>query len=175
MKKPEQCAKEQARTLDRREFLGMAAGTLVLAAFPSRVLGANDRVRIGLIGAGDRGMQVLKDAIVLPDVQCIAAADVYSLRRDQVKALVSSAETYDDPRQLLDRKDIDAVIIALPLHLHAKYFLDSLAAGKDVYCEKTMTWDIPEAVQCLHAAQNSQQVVQIGLQHESAGELADAR
>ena len=63
----------------------------------------------------------------------------------------------------------------LPLHLHAKYFLDSLAAGKDVYCEKTMTWDIPEAVECLRAAQNSKQVVQIGLQHESSGELADAR
>src|SRR5664279_5324180 len=47
--------------------------------------------------------------------------------------------------------------------------------GKDVYCEKTMTWDIPEAVECLHAAQNSKQVVQIGLQHESSGELADAR
>lgn len=175
MKKPEPCAHNQARALNRREFLGTAAGTLAFAAFSSRVLGANDRVRIGLIGAGDRGMQVLKDAIVLPDVQCVAAADVYSLRRDQVKALLSSADTYDDPRRLLDRKDIDAVIIALPLHLHAKYFLDSLAAGKDVYCEKTMTWDIPEAVQGLHAAQNSKQVVQIGLQHESSGELADAR
>ncbi len=82
---------------------------------------------------------------------------------------------YDDPRRLLDRKDIDAVIIATPLHLHAKYFLDSLAAGKDVYCEKTMTWDIPEAVACRKAAQKSKQVVQIGLQHESSGELADAR
>jgi predicted dehydrogenase len=160
---------------NRREFLGMAAGALALTALPSRALGANDRVRIGLIGAGDRGQQVLKDAIAPPGVECVAVADVYSLRREQAKALVPLAETYDDPHRLLDRKDVDAVIIALPLHLHAKYFLDSLAAGKDVYCEKTMTWDIPEAVECLHAAQNSKQVVQIGLQHESSGELADAR
>jgi len=175
MKKTEQDVSDQADPLNRREFLGLAAGTVALAAFPSKVLGANQRVRIGLIGAGDRGMQDLKDAIALPDVQCVAVADVYSLRRDQAKNLAPAAETYDDPQRLLARNDIDAVIIALPLHLHAKYFLDSLAAGKDVYCEKTMTWDIPEAVQCLHAAQSSKQVVQIGLQHESSGELADAR
>jgi predicted dehydrogenase len=167
---------EKNGTINRREFVGMAAGAMALAAFPySRVLGANDRIRIGIIGPGDRGMQDLKDALAQPNVECVAAADVYSLRRDQLKALVPAAETYDDARRLLDRKDLDAVIIATPLHLHAKYFLDSLSSGKDVYCEKTMTWDIPEALECLHAAQNSKQVVQIGLQHESSGEIADAR
>ncbi len=167
---------EKLGTINRREFVGMAAGAVALAAFPySRVLGANDRIRIGIIGAGDRGQQDLKDALAQPNVECVAIADVYSLRRDQAKTIATSAETYDDPRRLLDRKDVDAVILGLPLHLHAKYFLDSLAAGKDVYCEKTMTWDIPEAVACLHAAQKSKQVVQIGLQHESSGELADAR
>jgi len=175
MKTIAQDSDDNAGDKGRRKFLRLAAGTLALAAFPSKVLGANQRVRIGLIGAGDRGMQDLKDAIALPDVQCVAVADVYSQRRDQAKNLAPAAETYDDPQRLLARNDIDAVIIALPLHLHAKYFFDSLAAGKDVYCEKTMTWDIPEAVQCLHAAQNSKQVVQIGLQHESSGELADAR
>jgi len=175
MKKLEHGTHGEPGAMNRREFLGLAAGTLALSAIPSRVLGANDRVRIGLIGAGDRGMQVLKDALAQPGVDCVAVADVYSLRRDQAKTFATSAETYDDPRRLLARKDIDAVIIATPLHLHAKYFLDSLAAGKDTYCEKTMTWDIPEAVECLHAAQNSKQVVQIGLQHESSGELADAK
>lgn len=161
--------------MDRREFLGIAAGSLACAALPIRVLGANDRIRIGVIGAGDRGQQVLKDALAQPGVECVAVADVYTLRHEQVKAMVPAITAYDDPRRLLDRRDIDAVIVATPLHLHAKYFLDSLAAGKDLYCEKTMTWDIPEAVQCLKAAQASKQVVQIGLQHESSGELADAR
>ena len=176
MKRAERSANRQCGGINRREFLGMAAGTVALAAFPySHVVGANNRIRIGIIGAGDRGQQVLKDAVALPDVECVAVADVYSQRHEQVKSFVPAAESYDDPRRLLDRKDIDAVIIATPLHLHAKYFLDSLAAGKDVYCEKTMTWDIPEAVECLRTAQESKQVVQIGLQHESSGELADAR
>jgi predicted dehydrogenase len=161
--------------MDRRKFLGIAAGSLACAALPIRVLGANDRIRIGVIGAGDRGQQVLKDALAQPGVECVAVADVYTLRHEQVKAMVPAVAAYDDPRRLLDRRDIDAVIVAAPLHLHAKYILDSLAAGKDLYCEKTMTWDIPEAVQCLKAAQASKQVVQIGLQHESSGELADAR
>ena len=148
MKRAERSANRQCGGINRREFLGMAAGTVALAAFPySQVVGANNRIRIGIIGAGDRGQQVLKDAVALPDVECVAVADVYSQRHEQVKSFVPAAESYDDPRRLLDRKDIDAVIIATPLHLHAKYFLDSLAAGKDVYCEKTMTWDIPEAVE----------------------------
>jgi len=169
MKKP------RVEAMDRREFLGLAGGALAYAAVPSRVLGTNDRIRIGLVGAGDRGQQVLKDALAQPGVECVGVGDVYTLRHEQVKALVPSVAAYDDPRRLLDRKDIDAVIIATPLHLHAKYFLDALTASKDVYCEKTMTWDIPEAVQCLKAAQGSKQVVQIGLQHESSGQLADAR
>ncbi len=102
-------------------------------------------------------------------------ADVFSDRRDQVKRFVPNVVGYQDARHLLDRKDIDAVINATPLHLHAKYFLATLAAGKDLYSEKTMTWDIPEAVACRAAARQSKQVVQIGLQYESSGELADAK
>lgn len=163
--------------MNRREFVeGVAAGAAVMAAYPSaRALGANNRIRIGLIGAGDRGTQDLKEALLQPDVECVAVADVYSRHRDQVKTVVPGAEVYDDPRRLLDRKDVDAVIIASPLHLHAEHMLATLAAGKDVYCEKTMTWNIAEAVACLHAAQNSRQVVQVGLQHESDGDLADTR
>jgi predicted dehydrogenase len=72
-------------------------------------------------------------------------------------------------------KDIDGVIVATPLHLHARHFLDTIAARKDLYSEKTMTWSIPEAEQCLNAAKQSSQIVQIGLQHESSGALADAK
>ena len=77
MKKSERGAKHLVTEINRREFVGMAAGTLALAAFPySRALGANNRIRIGLIGAGDRGQQDLKDAIAQPDVECVAVADV---------------------------------------------------------------------------------------------------
>jgi len=163
--------------MNRREFVGnVGKGMALAAAMPGlRVLGANDRIRIGLIGAGDRGLQDLHDALAQPNIEFVAVADVYSRRRDYAKSKWPNIETYDDPMRLLDRKDIDAVINATPLHLHAKYFLAALAAGKDLYSEKTMTWNIPEAVACRKAAMASKQVVQIGLQHESSGEWADAR
>jgi predicted dehydrogenase len=163
--------------MDRRKFLGnVGKGAVALAALPSmRVLGANDRIRIGLIGAGSRGMQDLADALKQPNVECVAVADTYSRRRDLAKAKIPGIDTYDDPMRLLERKDIDAVINATPMHLHAKYFISSLEAGKDLYSEKTMTWNIPQAVACRKAAHASKQVIQIGLQHESTGELVDAK
>src|SRR6202030_4669059 len=102
-------------------------------------------------------------------VELVAMADVYSRRRDEAKSRVPGIQTVDDHRRLLDRKDIDAVIVASPLHAHARHFLDTLAAGKDLYSEKTLTWSIPEADQCLAAVKSSDRVVQIGLQWESGG------
>lgn len=164
-------------TTTRREFLGQAGLGLAGAALlpTARALGANDRIRIGLIGAGDRGMEDLKTALKQPNIECVAIADIYSRRRDMAKQVVPGATMYDDPMKLLASKDVDAVINATPLHLHKKYFVATLDAGKDLYSEKTMTWDIPEAVACRKAATGSKQVVQIGLQHESSGELKDAR
>ncbi len=102
-------------------------------------------------------------------------ADVYSRRRDQAKGRVPGIQTVDDHRRLLDMKDIDAVIVASPLHIHCRHFLDTLAAGKDLYSEKTMTWSIPEADKVLAAAKASNRVIQIGLQHQSSGALVDAK
>lgn len=163
--------------MNRREFMGgVAAGAAAFAMpLPAKAMAASDTIRIGMIGCGDRGKQDLHSAIRLPGVECVAVADVYSRRRDEAKAIVPNATMYDDPRRLLDRKDVDAVIVATPLFLHSKYMQDVLAAGKDVYCEKTMTWDIAEAVACRKAANASSQVVQIGLQHESEGAQVDAR
>jgi len=162
--------------LDRRKFLASAAaGAAAVTLAPSRVLGANNRVRIGIIGAGSRGQQDMRDILAVPGVEFVAIADVYSRNRDQARTIATSADTYDDPRRLLDRKDIDGVIVATPLFLHARYFLDTLASGKDLYCEKTMTWDIAEAIACKQAAEASKQIVQIGLQHESEGDHADAK
>ena len=170
--------------MNRREFVGQvgmgvaALGSLRAKrafAVGSRALGANDRIRIGLIGAGDRGQEDLKSALRNANVECVAVADVYSRRRDQVKGYVPNVATYDDPMRLLERTDIDGVINATPQHLHSKYFLATLASGKDLYSEKTMAWDIPEVKACRDAAKDSKQVVQIGMQDESAGEMMDAR
>ncbi len=161
----------------RREFLKKAAlGSAIGLAYPAaRVLGANDRVRIGMIGVGGRGQDLLRQVLAIPGARLVAIADIYTRRREEARRLAPGIDTLDDHRRLLERKDIDAVIVATPLHLHARHFLDALAAGKDLYSEKTMTWSIPEATQCLDAAKRSKSVVQIGLQHESGGAFADAR
>jgi len=162
--------------MDRRKFLGLAASSAAWLAYPpARVLGANDRVRIGLIGAGARGQELLKQVVALPKVECVAVADVYTRRDDEARQIVPGVSAVRDHRRLLDRKDIDAVLVASPLHIHARHFLDTLAAGKDLYCEKTMTWSIAEAEECLAAAKRSSQIVTIGLQHQSSGALADAK
>src|SRR5256712_4527632 len=165
-------AKKTRREFVQQTMLGAAA---LLAYPPARVLGANDRVRIGMIGVGGRGQELLKQVMELPKAQVVAIADVYTRRHDEAKQIANGIQTVNDHRRLLDMKDIDAVIVASPLHIHAQHFLDTLAAGKDLYAEKTMTWSIPEAEQCLQAAKISDRIIQIGLQHESSGALADAR
>ena len=161
----------------RRDFLKQAAlGTAALFAYPTaRVLGANDRVRVGMIGVGNRGQELLHQILAVPNTQLVAIADVYTRRHDEAKNLAPGIQTFDDYRRLLDMKDVDAIIVASPLHTHARHFLDTLSAGKDLYSEKTLTWSIPEADECLRAAKNSGHVIQIGLQWESSGALADAR
>jgi predicted dehydrogenase len=161
----------------RRDFVKQTIlGTAAFLAYPNaRVLGASDRVRVGMIGVGSRGQELLKQILEVPNTQLVAIADVYSRRRDEAKQMAPGIQTFDDHRRLLDMNDVDAVIVASPLHIHARHFLDTVAAGKDLYCEKTMTWSIPEAEQCLQAAKSSERVIQIGLQHESSGALASAR
>jgi predicted dehydrogenase len=161
----------------RRDFVKQTVfGTAAFLAYPpSRVVGANDRVRLGMIGVGARGQELLKEVLELPKVQLVAMADVYSRRRDAARQMAPGMQTLDDHRRLLDMTDLDGVIVASPLHIHARHFLDTLAAGKDLYSEKTMTWSVPEAEQCLEAAKKSDRVIQIGLQHESSGALADTK
>jgi len=159
----------------RRDFIKKtAAGAAFLASASARVLGANDRVRVGMIGVGARGQDLLKQLLAVKSAELVAVADIYSRRLDEAEHLVRGVRKFRDHRQLLD-SNLDGVIVASPLHLHARHFLDTIAAGKDLYCEKTMTWSIPEAEQCLGAAKQSDRVIQIGLQHESSGALADTR
>jgi predicted dehydrogenase len=175
--RPDMHGGELMKSDTRREFIKKAViGTAAAIALPSSsVLGANDRVRVGMIGVGGRGQDLLRQILEVPNTELVVMADVYSRRREEAKKMAPQIETLDDHRKLLERKDIDAVIVASPLHIHARHFLDTLAAGKDLYSEKTMTWSIAEADECLAAAKKSDRVVQIGLQHESGGALADAK
>jgi predicted dehydrogenase len=163
----------------RRVFLGrLLGGTAALAAstaIPSgRILGANDRVRIALIGAGGRGQEIFKAAIRCPNTEAVAAADVYTLRLEQAQKIAPGIKTFRDFRRVLDDASIDAVLIATPQHQHCLQFVPALQAGKDVYQEKTMAFSPNHARRMRHAFGASKRVVQIGIQSLSGPAVAPA-
>src|SRR5260370_38894250 len=107
----------------RRDFIKRSAlGTAAMLVYPpSRVLGANDRVRVGMIGVGGRGQELLKQVLEVPNAQLVAIADVYTRRREEAKQMSTGIQTLDDYRRLLDMSDIEAVIVASPLYIHARH------------------------------------------------------
>jgi predicted dehydrogenase len=166
--------------LNRRRFIQQLSGSVAAIAGssmfpPGRVLGANDRIGFGLIGAGGRGMDIFKAALRAPNTQAVAVADVYSRRLDDVKAIVPAIQTYSDFRRLLDDKSIDAVLIATPQHQHALNFIPAIQAGKDVYQEKTMAFNPDHAHRMRRALEGSNRVVQVGVQSVSGKAFAHAR
>lgn len=156
--------------------LTTSAAVAAYGLFPSsRIWGANDRIRIGLIGAGGRGTQIFKAALKCPNVEGVAVADVYTRRLDAVKELVPGITTYSDFRKLLDDKSVDAVLIATPQHQHALNFVPAIQAGKDVYQEKTMAFNPDYAKRMRKAWQGSGRVVQVGIQSTSAPAVGQVR
>ena len=158
----------------RRNFIGnVATGLGSLAT--GNVLGANERIRFGVIGVGERGTQLTREALACPNAECAGFADVYTRRLEDAKKLSPTAPGHLDYRALLDDKSIDAVLIATPQHLHAECFIAALAAGKHVYQEKTMafTLDDAKAMRAAHTQAN-RLTVQIGHQALSSGQVADA-
>jgi predicted dehydrogenase len=147
------------------------AGTLAA----SNVLGANDRIRLGIIGPGARGTEILREALACENVECVGAADVYTKRLEDVQKIAPGAKTYLDYRHLLEDKNIDAVLIATPQHLHSEHFVASLEAGKHVYQEKTMAFTVEHAKKMRAAWQRAgKRTVQIGHQGVSSGQIPDA-
>ncbi|HUI42335.1 MAG TPA: Gfo/Idh/MocA family oxidoreductase [Terriglobia bacterium] len=157
----------------RRDFLkGTAVAGAGLAAFggltPARVLGANDRIRLGVLGTGERGAYVMSVFIGNPEVEVVAVCDVYEPHRAAAqKAAGASAQAYSDYRQVLDRKDVDAVLIASPDHWHKRMLIDAMDAGKDAYCEKPIMHSIAEGMDMVKAVKASGRVVQTGTQQRS--------
>src|SRR5437773_9949666 len=158
--------------LNRRRFIHhLSGGAAALAGssvfLPASALGANDRVRFGLIGAGGRGLDIFKHALRAPNTQAIAVADVYSRRLEEAKRLAPTIQTYTDFRRLLDDKSVDAVLIATPQHQHALNFVPAIQAGKDIYQEKTMAFNPDHARRMRKAFEGSNRIVQIGIQSTS--------
>jgi predicted dehydrogenase len=157
----------------RREFARGAA--LATAAGYGRILGANDRIRVGYIGLGNRGDQV-HDAF-LEHGDCTTAA-VCDLRDDYMDFAVRKSRAqpkkYSDYRNLLADHDVDAVVIATPDHWHALMFIDACNAGKDVYVEKPLSLTVVEGRRMVETARRTNRVTQVGINRRSAPFLREA-
>lgn len=170
--------------VNRREFISRsgkvtaAVSAAALAGPAINVLGANDMINLGIIGPGQRGnflMQQTQRVAMEKDrpVRFIAVADIFDAWRERgvMQAMrqdgVEDAQGYKNHKEMLANKDIDAVIVASPEHLHAEHMLDVIAAGKDMYVEKPMVHTIEEGKQCVAAAKKSKCIIQVGTQRRS--------
>jgi len=163
-------------TITRRTFTkASAAATLGLSAVASgRALGANDRVRLGVIGTANRGGQLISSFLPHKDMEIVALCDVCKSTVDGAAArLGGKPDTYHDFRKMIDRKDIDAVVIATPDHWHAIQTITACDAGKDVYVEKPLSITIHEGRRMVEAARRNKRVVQVGTHRRSGKTYAE--
>ncbi len=171
--------------ISRRSFVRMSAGAAAIGAAakainaqskmlqlpdPPQSAPASDRkIRFVSIGTGIRGCDLLRSARTVPTGVCVGAADLYETRHTAAKeAYGADIPTTGDYRTLLDRKDVDAVIIATSDHLHRRVTLDAVAAGKDVYCEKPMSHTVADGFAMVDAVQSGRRIFQAGSQRVSS-------
>jgi predicted dehydrogenase len=174
----------------RRQFLqssAVGAGSLLakrsvfLSPEPmsvsARPVPASDRVRFGMIGVGMQGSGLLGTAISLNGIECVGAADLYDGRHTLAREITGneSLPTTRHYQELLDRKDIDCIVAAVPDHWHKRVVVDACNAGKDIYCEKPMSHTIAQGFEMADAAQKNNRIVQIGSQRVSSVLCAKAR
>ena len=160
----------------RRRFIGqVATGLAGTLAVPSSVLGASNRIRVGVIGVGERGAQLAREALACGNVELAGFADIYPRRLEAARSLAPQAACHADHRRLLEDRGLDAVLIATPQHLHAQHCIDALESGKHVYLEKTMAFTVDQAKRMRTAYERAgRRTVQIGHQACSSGLMDDA-
>lgn len=157
---------------NRREFLKTVAISAIVAR---SVLGANEKVRMAVIGTGTRGRMVNGFFRKQPDCEFVAACDVRKSRLDEaMKEIGGSVQGYGDYRKILERKDIDAVLVTTPDHWHGPIVAQACEAGKDAYVEKPMTHTIEDAVIMVEAAKKYKKIVQLGVQQRSGAHFQEA-
>jgi predicted dehydrogenase len=175
--------------MNRREFMGAGAGVAVLSAASKATLlsprslqaapGAvppSDRVRFASIGTGVEGCTILQAALRCPGTEIVAACDLYDGRLTAAKEYAKKEIfTTKDYRAILDRNDVDAVLVATPDHWHARITQEACAAGKDVYCEKPMSHTVEQAFAMGEAMQKYSRIVQVGSQCRSSIVYAKAK
>lgn len=174
-------------SLSRRDFIKTTAGATLaggslglgpkaLASALPRPAAPSDTVRFGMIGVGMQGSGLLRTSIQLPGVECAAACDLYDGRQELAKEIVDKpipvTRRY---HELLENKEIDCIVAAVPDHWHKQVVVDACNAGKDIYCEKPMTHHVGEGFEMIAAEKKNNRIVQIGSQRRSSIIYAKAK
>lgn len=169
--------KEQKKGMSRRTFIAGSAGvTMATAASRSRILGANDRIRLGVIGSGSRVQSLSGQLNRVGGSEWVAVCDIWAQRCLQWENRVGAkVDKYSDHRKLLERNDIDAVLIGTFDHVHAPITIDACRAGKDVYVEKPMTSVPEQGPEVVKVVRDTQRVVQVGMQQRSIPYFVEAK
>ena len=176
-------------SFSRRQFLqktaGAATASLAATVIPlhpeplfasTDAVAPSDRVRFGIVGVGMEGSGLLTNAVQLPGVECVAACDLYDGRHELAREIVGKPiPTTRRYKELLDNKEIDAILIAVPDHWHKQIFVDAVSAGKDVYCEKPMSHTPADGIAMVEAAKKTDRITQIGAQRTSSVLCAKAK
>ena len=159
--------------LPRRAFL---RGATTATAFSySRIMGANDRVQLGLIGCGERGRHDMRNFIKAGNADVVALCDVYDAQIDEAQRDAPRGKGFRDHRKLLEVKELDVALVAVPDHWHSAIAIDALNAGKDVYVEKPLTLKIEEGPPIVKAARVNVRICQVGMQQRSGKHYLEAR
>jgi predicted dehydrogenase len=154
--------------MDRRKFVAATALSV------SRIIGANERIRAGVIGSGGRG-RFLTGEFKEVGAEMAAVCDVYEPNLTAgLKVSSTGAKSFDNYKRLLEDKSIDAVIVATPDHWHARMTIDAVEAGKDVYVEKPLAHTIDEGFRIIDAVRRTKRIVQVGTQRRSSDLFAQA-
>jgi predicted dehydrogenase len=138
--------------------------------------GPNSRIQVGVIGTGARSHELMAALLRLPDAQIVGVTDAYTGRVERALERVGKqAKSYSSYKEILADKSIDAVVVATPDHWHKQMVLDAVQAGKDVYCEKPLTFRSSDGMEIVKAAQNAKRIVQVGSQGVSSESQREAR
>jgi predicted dehydrogenase len=161
--------------MNRRQFFGKAAGAVAavsaLASRPAsaRTVAPSDQLNVGIVGAGSRGKEVVRNFLRIPGVKITAICDVYEPRFAEARRITrEETPVFTDYRRLLEVKNMDAVIIATPLYLHGQQVVAALDSGRHVYGEKDMAMTVPECDKIVAAVKRTGKKFQVGLQYHFA-------
>lgn len=163
--------------ISRRSFLAgsLAAATVATAASTRKILGANERIRLGVIGTGNRAQSLMKSVNKIGQIEWVALSDIWDRRMDEAAEITGTVDKYADYRKLLERQDIDGVIVGTFDHVHARITVDACRAGKDVYVEKPVTSLPEQGLDLVRVAKETGRIVAVGMQQRSIPHFIEAR